>query len=73
MEAKKNHYNVDEQLDKKLDMGDRIKDNIIYQVNLSTENLNDCNNKIKSLKNEFLMEEESNLENILISEFPIVK
>ena len=69
MEAK-NLVNNDEQFDQKLQMGD---DDIKNQVKQSTEILTECNKKSKSLKIDSLMEVESNLDNILIPEFPIVK
>ena len=74
MEQKKEYDSIDEKLNPKLEQrGEEIEDNIENQVNKSTKNLTDCHKKIKSLENEFLMEEESNLEYILMPESQIVK
>ena len=76
-ETEEKNDTMNENLNSKLQkMGNEIKENIKNQVNQLADNLINSTPKNKSLRNEFLMEEETNLEtsnvSILIHKIPIV-
>ena len=73
-EPQKDYDKIDVQLNLKLEkMVNDIKENVKHRVNQLKENLIDFTKKSKSLKNQSLIEEVPNPENIFKPEIPIVK